>query len=280
MNYVNDVIMAHGCYDIQVSYGHILGIAEIGLDNNFAVFLERQNKKIDIVTQNTLDRGIYYYDENSICFRQHEGEPISIISIELIKEKVNRWYGMNMNIKIDNITQPILIGMCNHKEYTDFIKNNTAILPKNILAYLNSSMNSSARFECYNTMNFKKFITSKVSAYSINDGRTNYQKNIDYFYDLASSKYSICSSGAGLDTFRFYESMCLLTIPIVLRCDFYEYYENNFPIMIVDDWDELTEQLLLEKYEKLFKRFHNKNVKEYLNSKTYYEFLKNNKLVN
>ena len=71
-----------------------------------------------------------------------------------------------------------------------------------------------------------------------------------------TSKYVLCRHGAGIDTFRFYEAMYLGCIPIVMDCEFYNRLKD-WPILIVDSYEFINQELLNSKYEELNVRFQN-----------------------
>jgi hypothetical protein len=73
----------------------------------------------------------------------------------------------------------------------------------------------------------------------------------DYICDLANHKFAACPRGNGRDTHRFWESIYVGTIPIVLRKDYLPVYEG-YPVFYIDTWDELTEDLLEGSFVSLF----------------------------
>ena len=75
----------------------------------------------------------------------------------------------------------------------------------------------------------------------------------DYLLDLKSHKYSLCPQGNGYDTHRFWESLYMKTIPIVKRTVMTEFWENFFPIILIDDWNDIDLEKLKENYEDLNK---------------------------
>jgi len=61
-----------------------------------------------------------------------------------------------------------------------------------------------------------------------------WERHTDYSFEL-------CPEGNGIDTHRWCESLLLNTIPIVKR-NFLEPMHQKLPIVIVDSWDEITEE--------------------------------------
>lgn len=76
--------------------------------------------------------------------------------------------------------------------------------------------------------------------------------NIHYDY-INRSKYALCPTGYGYDVHKFYECLYLHTIPIVVKTGtkFDDLY-NTFPCLILDRWEDLTRQLMEQKYDELF----------------------------
>jgi hypothetical protein len=71
---------------------------------------------------------------------------------------------------------------------------------------------------------------------------------------IASHKYIACPDGNGLDTHRIWEALYLRTIPIVKSRIAYEYFREflGLPILIVDDWKEITKERLESEFDLQF----------------------------
>jgi hypothetical protein len=78
-----------------------------------------------------------------------------------------------------------------------------------------------------------------------------YQKTLE-------SRYALCPRGCGVDTHRFYECIYLGCVPIVVRTNtmFDRLYDPSvgFPCLVVDKWDDITEDLLNNSYPDCFSR--------------------------
>ena len=99
----------------------------------------------------------------------------------------------------------------------------------------------------------------KNSLYGPTKGFSLGDKPKDYYAKLSSAKIAPCPSGAAvIDTFRFFESIELLTLPIADKLDpsmtetkFYiKMFGPEFPVASVDNWNSIEELLpeLLENY--------------------------------
>ena len=92
------------------------------------------------------------------------------------------------------------------------------------------------RGEMYSTLRDRnEFIgfSSKRKHYKIA-----YRNHHDFAFEL-------CPEGNGLDTHRFYEAIALQTIPIVRRNPLTQgLYERHYPVVVVEDWEEVTREKL------------------------------------
>ena len=132
---------------------------------------------------------------------------------------------------------------------------------KDILCLLCFSHSHIDRKECQDILGSKDFILN------YNNKKFNKQKSIhcgtvpvDINYEITHrSKYTLAPIGCGISTHRFYESLCFRSIPIVFRTPFYKYFEK-WPVLIVDEWCDVTENLLLDNYDRLSKSLSTFNI--------------------
>ena len=71
-----------------------------------------------------------------------------------------------------------------------------------------------------------------------------------YLKTLSTYKYSISPKGNGIDCHRMWECFYLKVIPICERSILTEYYSKIFPIVLIDDWDDLNLESLRKNYDK------------------------------
>lgn len=72
----------------------------------------------------------------------------------------------------------------------------------------------------------------------------------DFYNTLKEYKYCISPRGAGIDTHRIYECIYFGVIPIVMRNELSDLYEN-LPVLLVDDWSEIKKDYLEKNYNTL-----------------------------
>lgn len=78
-----------------------------------------------------------------------------------------------------------------------------------------------------------------------------YQEYKQYLHTLKKHKFSISPPGNGIDCHRLWESLYMKTIPICERSILTEHYAKLFPIVLVDDWNELDIDYLLAMHSDL-----------------------------
>jgi hypothetical protein len=156
--------------------------------------------------------------------------------------KILKWYAQNANVYHPKL-QSIPLGLANrrwvHGNVDELEEVNQEEIERDALVYMNFDINTNKgkRAEVYNLFRHQDYVFYADS-----------KPFREYLRDLKSSKYSLSPPGAGIDCHRIWESVSVGTVPIVERCHNISFYEDA-PIMIVDDWNSITEELLEEKYD-------------------------------
>ena len=109
------------------------------------------------------------------------------------------------------------------------------------------------RYECRKDLNQNGFVQTPNVPFE------------KYISDLSTYKFSASPPGRGIDTHRAWESLLVGTIPIMLTSPLDNMF-NDLPVIIVEDYNTITEDFLKIKYEELLSR------KDYNFSKLYKEF--------
>jgi hypothetical protein len=146
--------------------------------------------------------------------------------------KLKYIYTQNMKIAHDKVF-PLPIGIANsqwnHGNLDIFNKiiNSVVIKSKNIYFNFTISTNKKKRSDCFLKIKNKNITWIE-------------HKNIsNYLIDLKKHKYCICPEGNGIDTHRLWECLYLDVIPICLKNNLTIYYSKIFPIILLNDWNDL-----------------------------------------
>ena len=146
-------------------------------------------------------------------------------------------YTQNMDT-IHPQVHPLPIGIANEmwphgnlsifNKYVDLVNMKDFEKTNEIFFNFSVSTNRSKRDLC------KKVIESKNIPWIQNT-----KKQENYLKNLSSYKFAICPEGNGIDTHRFWECLYLKVIPICKKNKLTTYFESYFPIVILNDWNEL-----------------------------------------
>ena len=75
----------------------------------------------------------------------------------------------------------------------------------------------------------------------------------NYIKEMSSHKFTIAPAGMGFDTMRTWEALYCKTIPILTDCNAMRHFED-LPVLYSEDFSEITEEYLNEKYEEFMGR--------------------------
>lgn len=164
--------------------------------------------------------------------------------------KIIAWFAVN----VDNYRHPKLFTIplgvdVKHGKWKaiENVRNKTAKDKKKYLLYMNFTLNT-CRYERgkVNQLFFNKPYCFKPEG----------KKLEPYLQDVAASKFVLSPRGAGLDTFRTWEALYMGSIPVV-RTSSLDILFEGLPVLIIDNWEEIDEQFLNEKYAEFSKKAYN-----------------------
>ena len=84
----------------------------------------------------------------------------------------------------------------------------------------------------------------------VNEQRVPY--NI-FLYNLGASKFMICPVGNAIDCHRNWEVIYMRRVPVMTRDPYLEELYKDYPVLFVDDYGQVTKELLIEN-DDLFQR--------------------------
>jgi len=166
----------------------------------------------------------------------------------LLKEsKVAAWFVQNIDRDPSEKLIPIPIGIAsrywghgNTDLFDQWIPLALAKQSKSIFCYLNYTLRKN-RIDC--TKHFQKIGIPFVQRGTF----------AEYLNDLSDSVFVVSPPGFGIDCHRSWEALLMGCYPIVQSTTLDPVYEG-FPVVIVKDWSEATEEFLQKKYQELRSR--------------------------
>lgn len=166
-----------------------------------------------------------------------------------IPHNLIHWFAQNVD-RVDARIESIPIGLENDKWFKAEHKKEKMIIKltqprefKNFV-YINHNIatNPKERAKPYVLFKDKPWCTIEKGANGSGfDG---------YLNNLYSHPFVICPEGNGIDTVRTWECLYMGTIPIEKRNINNQFY-TDLPILFVDDWEEVTESVLQDEYERI-----------------------------
>ncbi len=171
----------------------------------------------------------------------------------LQEEKLIAWFGKN---PLDNSHPklfPIPNGIPNKHwpwgdiHIIDAIRANLPAIKKDKLLYMNFALETNLDSR-QNVQDF--FCTKDFCTLSS-------RKPFDqYLQELAESKFVLSPPGKGLDCHRIWETLLMGSIPVVLSSTLDPLFDD-LPVLIVNDWQEVTEEFLEATYEQMTTKTYN-----------------------
>lgn len=159
--------------------------------------------------------------------------------------KLCAWFSTNVDARHPKLF-PIPIGLENArwgKKYPELLMlHRQTALAKNKLLYGNFSIfnNPALRQPLYDLFSAQPFCHMIAQPKNLND----------YLTDVQQSKFILSPPGNGLDCHRTWEALYAGTYPIVLSSALDPLF-HDLPVVIVHDWQEITQEFLEQKYIEL-----------------------------
>lgn len=163
-----------------------------------------------------------------------------------------KWFGIN---KQSSLCHGLPLGITNntnesslHSIYGDIDSMlDTVAKPRTIhnLVYMNFSVGTypHERQMVWNMFKEKKWVTCEEPTNSL-EGRKHFLSQI------RNHHFVLCPRGNGIDTHRLWETLYMGSIPIVLQNIAHSGW-TDLPILFVNSWDEVTEELLIKELNRI-----------------------------
>jgi hypothetical protein len=169
--------------------------------------------------------------------------------IEPFEGLYDKWYGINVAPGLKNI-HAVPIGVDTHTDETEerdrliYEVSKITVAESDKLAYMNFNAYTYLQERAIVDLQFKSqpWVTAQVNQ------RIPYR---EYCENVKAHKFTFCPRGNGPDTHRFWESIYLGSIPIVLDYPEMECFFEKLPVLKLRTWDSLTDELLEIEYERI-----------------------------
>jgi len=236
----------------------------------------RRNKKIYKIKRTIKDRNsvLYCYgdtDQLPHCFNLCKSHPnINYIIIltrtdHSVSKQLIRSIPSNITLFTHNVMfkHARIIALpygvkCDKDDTDNWIGKYQTNSRKRKLLYCNFSIKSHKGYEnrkkIYRRLKRQKWITfdhmGSFLKYSISQAQ--------YYDQISRHKFTLSPRGGGIDCYRTWEALYLKSIPIVEKSDHWSYFKD-LPILIVDNYNNLSKEFLNTKYDEISKKDFNVN---------------------
>ncbi len=169
-------------------------------------------------------------------------------------EKILGWFGQNVEEVAHPKLHPIPIGLENR-----YNKNGDPEILKQCIEKFQNSERTNLLY-----MNFSPHTAvERVYVYKLFEKAPFCKASAgipyaDYLQDLATTQFTLSPRGNGLDCHRTWEALYFGSIPIVRTSVSDSMYEG-LPVVIIQDWSEVTEAFLEKEYQKIRAQPHPSN---------------------
>ena len=203
-----------------------------------------------------IDRGTllelcsHFSDMNFIIFTNLEDTPIDDLIHDLIPENVLCISAINAEswggkvIPAPYALQRQMHPGDNRTQIIEHIIHDGDIEPSNLL-YINHSTYTNPK----ERVGINEIFDGKYWAL-VDRERVGYDEFLDR---IRSHKFMVCPIGNALDCHRNWEVLFLRRVPVMKRHPYLEELYKNYPVLFVDKYEDVTEQLLVEN-EHLFQK--------------------------
>jgi hypothetical protein len=165
----------------------------------------------------------------------------------------DKWYGINVD-RISPKIQIIPLGADTHsdmalfedKERVLYEVSKKPVEPSDTLAYMNFNAYTYLAERGLIHMHFKEVQETWIKM-QVNE-KIPYR---EYCESVRNHKFTFCPRGNGIDTHRFWESIYLGSIPIVIDYPQMSYFFDRLPIVKAPSWFQITEEFLEAEYERI-----------------------------
>ncbi|MDA9732311.1 hypothetical protein N9U41_00545 [Acidimicrobiaceae bacterium] len=219
-------------------------IADHVLDDGKSIDLKKvSNGDIIFVQSNYIDNYFENYNlkikKKHILISHNHYSPVTEKHLENLSENLIFWLAENLTTSINHDKLKALpLGIENLKKFKNGIRSHFESEQVKINQEKKDKLVLSS-FAPHTNLESRKEIAEIVQKINYIDIAT-YPDHKNYILNLSKYKFNICPSGIGVDTHRYWESLYVKTIPIVVRNNLINHYEKyKIPMLILNDWEEL-----------------------------------------
>ncbi len=177
-----------------------------------------------------------YIESRYILISHNSDNEISSLEIKYMDKKIIHWFAQNLNTKKGKDYSPIPIGIENLRyQINGVLKDFDIEIPLRKKNYIASSFSTTTNQKIRENLNSVLLENENIKTISASNHK-------EYILSLSDYMFNLCPEGNGHDTHRIWESLLVRTIPIVVKSEFTQNLVTlNFPILLLNNWEDLNE---------------------------------------
>ena len=177
-----------------------------------------------------------YIESRYILISHNSDNEISSLEIKYMDKKIIHWFAQNLNTKKGKDYSPIPIGIENLRyQINGVLKDFDIEIPLRKKNYIASSFSTTTNQKIRENLNSVLLENENIKTISASNHK-------EYILSLSDYMFNLCPEGNGHDTHRIWESLLVETIPIVVKSEFTQNLVTlNFPILLLNNWEDLNE---------------------------------------
>ena len=203
-------------------------------------------------------------DSKYILITHNSDIPIQDSDLSYLDEKIIHWFGMKLNVEMDQFISPLPSGLENKR----YLQNG---LVKNFKKVLDSD-----KFDANSKINkvfcsFSEHTNLEVRKPLMNIAKEKgdvvikkFDIPYEYLNELSKYKYNLCPEGNNFESHRIWESLLFNCTPIVVENKVNRNFFNlGVPMVMLESWEEFKD-LSINDLDEINERNKNKNFKEFV----------------
>lgn len=202
-------------------------------DRAYVSSLMEENDLLDLCSK--------FPDKKFIIFTNLEDTPIDDFIFDKIPDNVlsvNAVNALSFGGKVNPIPYGVQRKLSYHDDRHEILLEYMSIEENcsKYLLYVNHSVNTN-----YNERNGINEIFLNKTWAKVEIQNINYK---EYLKDLKQTKFMICPVGNAMDCHRNWECIYMRKVPVMKRNSYLEYLFKDYPVLFVDNYSDVTEELL------------------------------------
>jgi hypothetical protein len=166
-----------------------------------------------------------------------------------------RWFGQNCDVASHPKFTVIPIGLPNYPKWP---KGNPTMFDR-ILDHLDNNPREKIFNKLY--VNIAQTTPGRIEVYSIFKNKpfselASLKPIEEFLVEIAGYAFILSPFGGGLDCHRTWETLLVGSIPVVKTSTLDPLYDE-LPVIIVNEWDDVTPEFLMKRYEEMKNRSYN-----------------------